>query len=429
VNSHDEAIIKWQKDGVNSAMNGHAANIPRSLFEDEEYPDQLTKLLIEDAEACDQCATSLAIDDFQPQPGMRWGKPRWVVADRALTFFAQHGRPIDKLIRSNALDYAKQLGLSKDQIQQILEYLKRLKAMDPPVAPAVLEKVLRWKQQIKQDTILDKLSEAQGAGELTPEKFDEIAAPLYDVKNVNDLGRRDANWPSPLEPEAFYGITGEFIHKVVSHTEGDPAALAIQFLTGVGNLFGPIPHSMVGETRHGTKLNVVIAGATSKGRKGTGLDLVRAPLKCVDLVWDSERRIEGINSGEGFIRASMPEDPDSDERRSLVIETEFARLLRSSGRSGSTISPLIRMAWDHGDLHNRTKQGSLHARGTHVSIIAHSTIEELNSILRENQGLELVNGFINRFLTVCSKRSKILPNPTTLSDRDRLTLGKALTGW
>ena len=46
-----------------------------------------------------------------------------------------------------------------------------------------------------------------------------------------------SNWPEPLDEAAFYGAAGEAVRAMAPHTEADPAALMVQFLTGVGNMF------------------------------------------------------------------------------------------------------------------------------------------------------------------------------------------------
>jgi hypothetical protein len=43
-------------------------------------------------------------------------------------------------------------------------------------------------------------------------------------------GSSDANWPAELEPEAFHGLSGEWVRLVEPHTEADPAALLVQLL-------------------------------------------------------------------------------------------------------------------------------------------------------------------------------------------------------
>jgi hypothetical protein len=60
-----------------------------------------------------------------------------------------------------------------------------------------------------------------------------------------------------------------------------------------------------------------------------------------------------------------------------------------------------------------TKNSRTRAINGHVSIIGHITVEELK---REMGLIDLYNGFANRFLFVCAKRSKLLPGGGALDD-------------
>jgi len=64
---------------------------------------------------------------------------------------------------------------------------------------------------------------------------------------------------------------------------------------------------------------------------------------------------------------------------------------------------------------------------SHISIIGHITDDELRRTLHPSQ---LTNGFANRFLFVCARRSKVLPEGGSLSDDTveelGLRLGKAI---
>jgi hypothetical protein len=75
-------------------------------------------------------------------------------------------------------------------------------------------------------------------------------------------------------------------------------------------------------------------------------------------------------------------------------------------RQGNNLSPLLRNAWDRGDLGYLTKNNRTKATGVHISIVGHITRDEL---LRCLSTTEAANGFGNRFLWVCSRRSKLLP--------------------
>ncbi len=49
-------------------------------------------------------------------------------------------------------------------------------------------------------------------------------------------------WPGPLATEALRGLAGEIVRVIEPHSEADPAALLIQFLTAFGNAVGSRPH-------------------------------------------------------------------------------------------------------------------------------------------------------------------------------------------
>lgn len=85
------------------------------------------------------------------------------------------------------------------------------------------------------------------------------------------------------------------------------------------------------------------------------------------------------------------------------------------GRDGSTLSTHIRQAWDTGDLRVLTKNSPAVSTGAHISIVGHVTRDEL---LRYLNSTEAANGFANRFLWVCCKRSKQLPEGGKIDEVD-----------
>src|SRR5262249_46529222 len=95
------------------------------------------------------------------------------------------------------------------------------------------------------------------------------------------------------------------------------------------------------------------------------------------------------------------------DKRLLIGENEFAQALRVLRREGNTLSPVIRQAWDTGDLRTLVKNNPARATGAHISIVGHITRQELAKYLTDT---EIFNGFANRFIWVCIKRSKLLPN-------------------
>ena len=234
-------------------------------------------------------------------------------------------------------------------------------------------------------------------------------------------------WPKPLADQAFHGIAGEIVRAIEPHTEADPAALLFQFLGGFGNLVGRCPHTVADASRHGCNLFTAIVGVSSKGRKGTAWNHVRRVLEAIDPEWAGQRIQGGLSSGEGLIWGvhdpiekqeavregkqisgyqSIQVDAGVSDKRLLVLESELASTLRVMARDGSTLSTTIRQAWDSGELRVLTKNSPAKATGAHISIIGHITRDEL---LRFLTSTNTANGFANRFLWICSKRSKLLP--------------------
>jgi len=236
------------------------------------------------------------------------------------------------------------------------------------------------------------------------------------------------NWPSPLSNEAFHGLAGEIVNAIAPHTEADPAALLIQLMTAFGNVVGRGAYFVAEADKHYPNLFAIMVGATAKGRKGSSWGHIRSLSNSVDEEWSKSCNHSGLSSGEGLISVihdpiertvSVKEkgrivgyqqevvDPGIDDKRALVLETEFASPLKVMGREGNTLSPIIRNAWDGRDLRTMTKNSPLRATEPHISIIGHITNTELIRLVNET---EMCNGFINRFLLVCVKRSKCLPD-------------------
>ena len=96
-----------------------------------------------------------------------------------------------------------------------------------------------------------------------------------------------------------------------------------------------------------------------------------------------------------------------EDKRLVVIETEFGSVLHVIRREGNTVSELIRNAWDDGNLSTMTKV-SRKATDAHVTIIGHITPQELRCSLSDN---EVFNGFANRFMWAAVRGTRVLPWP------------------
>lgn len=238
-----------------------------------------------------------------------------------------------------------------------------------------------------------------------------------------------------LSETAYHGLPGEIVRLIEPHTEADNAALLVQLLAGFGSLIGKKAYFRIGADFHFTKLFVVLVGATATGRKGTSWGeierlLIRADKSFRDAIQN------GLSSGEGLIYhvrdqqvASKPIrerggaiscyqdeiiDEGAKEKRAFVIEPEFARVLKVITREGNTLSSVIRQAWDTDRLSVMTKN-PIRATEAQISIVGHITETEL---IRNLQETETANGFANRFLWLCVRRSKYLPDGGNLLESD-----------
>ncbi|MEO7658011.1 MAG: DUF3987 domain-containing protein, partial [Pyrinomonadaceae bacterium] len=107
-------------------------------------------------------------------------------------------------------------------------------------------------------------------------------------------------------------------------------------------------------------------------------------------------------------------DEGARDKRAFVIEPEFARVLNAIARKENTLSSVIRQAWDTDRLSIMTKQPTK-ASESHITVAGHITETEL---LRKLQETETANGLANRFLWLCVRRSKYLPDGGNLQDSD-----------
>ena len=234
-----------------------------------------------------------------------------------------------------------------------------------------------------------------------------------------------AHWPAAPQPAAFHGLAGDIARASAPHTEADPIAVLVQLLIAYGTLIGRGANRRVGASEHHTNEFILLVGPSAKARKGTSWDLVEALIAAVEPGFVDNNIHSGMSSGEGLI--DKVRDPLYDtgrhgepvvkthgvnDKRMLVLESEFALVLRVLAREGNTLSAIIRNCWDGKTLQTLTKNTPSRATRPHISIIGHITADE---ILRYLNSTELANGFINRFVIVAVRRTQLLPDGGDLS--------------
>jgi hypothetical protein len=293
--------------------------------------------------------------------------------------------------------------------------------------PAPFKDLNEWTQQgaATRDELQQAIENAQPAARSDPRAVlapSSLISPILSCEVLEE-------YPSPLAPAAFNGLAGEVVRRIDPHTEADPAALLFQLLAAFGNTIGHDTYIVADGARHHLNLYGVLVGQSSKSRKGTSWNHVANLLERVNPDWKKNCVTSGLSSGEGLIwevrdpieqtkpcpgkkkgdpfeyETFIADQGETDKRR-LVIEAEFASVLKVMRREGNNLSPVIRAAWDSGELNTMVKNCPARATGAHISIVGHITREELRRFLTET---ESANGFANRFCWVAVRRSKFLP--------------------
>jgi len=266
----------------------------------------------------------------------------------------------------------------------------------------------------------EKIKGYEGLKEILSNKDLEKLTSLFTPQKIK------IQWPPKVAEQAFYGLAGEIVKTIEPHSEADPVALLMNYITAFGNCIGEKPYFRVGADIHRMRIFSVLVGDTSKARKGLSWGYIKHFFEIIDPDWVTKIQT-GLSSGEGLIWAVRDEirrkqpvkekgrvvdyeevivEEGIDDKRLLVLESEFAQTLRILGRDGNILSPVIRNAWDSGDLQTLTKNSPAKATGAHICIIGHITKDEL---LRYLTSTEAGNGFGNRFMWFSVKRSKSLP--------------------
>jgi hypothetical protein len=225
-----------------------------------------------------------------------------------------------------------------------------------------------------------------------------------------------------LDKAALYGLAGLVVRTIAPHTEAHPAAILLQLLAAFGNLLGRGPHCMVDAARHGLNLFVILVGDSSKARKGTSWSQVARLFAEVDRPWLSTCVTKARLTAGGLVYALRDQQPPTD-RRLLALSEEFASILYALKRTNGHLSPLLRGAWDNGDLPTLDMHQHLQATGTHISLIAHITQRELAQSLHHT---EAHNGFANRCLWTWVQRNHCLPEGGNLSPNDLSAVAREL---
>ncbi len=240
------------------------------------------------------------------------------------------------------------------------------------------------------------------------------------------------SWPCLLS-SALPGLAGEFVALATRCSEADPAAVLATFLARFGvEVYGfepgKGPYVRVGETRHPPRLYAVVVGASSRARKGTSAKPVLRAFEEIPEKWKNGPPVAPhtggpLSSGEGLAFRLRERDAEGGEdeepsghttdKRLFVLDEELAAATATMKRKGNTLSMALRSFWDSGDYEPLTKITPVVVRGAHVGIVTHITVRELR---RNLDATQIANGFANRFLWICARRTKLVVCPTAIPE-------------
>ena len=114
-------------------------------------------------------------------------------------------------------------------------------------------------------------------------------------------------------------------------------------------------------------------------------------------------------------------DAGVDDKRLMLDEREFFQALAVLKREGNTVSRIVRDAWDCREMiGSLTKHSPTRATNPYISIVGHITIDELRQTLDHTS---MANGYANRILFACVRRSKKLPHGGTRDEEITRLLG------
>lgn len=239
----------------------------------------------------------------------------------------------------------------------------------------------------------------------------EMTAPSAS-SSATSLDRSDKEAPYlARESAAFAGLAGTVVRLLAAQTEADPAGLLVNLLSRFGAMVGPTARVQVGAVPHPPALYVATVGRSSRSRKGTATAEIEWIFDRVEDDWAFEHRVSGFGSGEAFIEHAAAHPGDA----IYMIESEFARLLAVASREGSSVSAVLRNAYDFRRLEHRVRKTVNSAPPAPVSLVGHVTIDELRDPRFGLRPVEVVNGFGNRILWIYVDRRRLVPRPERLA--------------
>lgn len=257
-----------------------------------------------------------------------------------------------------------------------------------------------------------------------------------------------------LPDAALYGVLGELVGAATAHSEATRPGVAAAALVHFAARYGRALGIDIGDDLRSLPLYAVVVGPTGVGRKGTSsrfaaqlfedVDRLLAagwgddtlaprspsvpPLKSLTIVSSGQGLIERVrDDGTAIHRTLEREIPGVEDKRLLLDLSEFGYVFASTAQESSTLSMVLRDAYDGKDLDNPTRTNPLHATAPHFCILARITAAEFRKWTVDNKrSTEATNGLLNRFVVLFSVRDRVVSEPRPVPYDLRLRLANKL---
>jgi Protein of unknown function (DUF3987) len=260
--------------------------------------------------------------------------------------------------------------------------------------------------------------------------------------NFVALQDNESNSLPVLSEKSLYGLAGEIVRTIEPYTEADNSALLVQLLAGFGSLIGKTAYFRMNDDYHFTKLFAVFVSSSNNDRNSCSFRQIKYLLTGVDHRFAYCLQ-KGLSGGEELIyqvrdrkvkRVAIQHmkdfvcyldeviEEEVEDKRAFIVEPEFARVLRIAQCGKNTLSSVIPQAWGS-DCLQIMRKNPVKASNAHISIIGHTTKDELLKILNE---AKTDNTFADCFLWVVVCRSKLVLRSRDLPDSDRNRLVEKL---
>jgi hypothetical protein len=264
--------------------------------------------------------------------------------------------------------------------------------------------------------------------ELDPPDVAENRAAARAGDELDLLGMpTSGDFPEHPDPVAFDGLLGGMVGDLSSGTDASEVGLLGSLIAFTGAL---VPGQAYFHRLQTSSPYIALVGESSIGRKGTAMTRVMDAMgEALQIVTVNRAVLDGMNSGEGLVsslyykKEHFPYEPCV----GLVFEEEYASLLASRGRDGSTLDPKMRQAFDGGPLSNR-KAGESKTVVPPYWLPALIGITPVELRARLEPGA-LQSGSANRWLYLPVIRRDVIPLNTapafSKDNRDRLLKARA----